>query len=90
MNGQFRKIRGGEMETIVLRAHFDGENILLDDPHELRPGTSLLVTVIKKPDEERNAWVELSIKGLNAAYGDEEPEYPLTLIKESNPAYETR
>ncbi len=36
------------------------------------------------------AWVNLSAQGLAAAYGDDEPEYSLTLLKESNPEYERR
>lgn len=77
-----------EIETIVLRAHFDGHQILLDEPYELQPNTHLLVTVIKKPDAEQSAWLKLSAEGLNLAYGEDEPEYPLTLIKEPNPTYE--
>ncbi len=79
-----------EMETIVLRAHFDGQQILLDEPYELQPNTHLLVTVVKKPDAEQMAWLKLSSEGLSLAYGDDEPEYPLTLIKEPNPTYEAR
>jgi hypothetical protein len=77
------------METITLRAHFDGKQILLDDPYELQPNTNLLVTVIRIPDAEQKAWLKLSAQGLSAAYGDEEPEYPLSLIREPNPNYET-
>jgi len=76
------------MEAIVLRAHFDGEQILLDDPITLRPNTRLLVTVIPEPDAEQMAWLRLSATKLDAAYGDDEPEYPLTAIKEPNPTYE--
>ncbi len=76
------------METIVLRAHFDGEQILLDDPIELQPNTRLLVTVIPEPDAEQIAWLTLSVEGLSAAYGESEPDYPLTAIKEPNPTYE--
>ena len=61
------------METITQCAHFDGEQIWLDDPYELLP----------KLTAEQNAWLKLSAQGLSAAFGDEEPEYPLTLIKES-------
>jgi hypothetical protein len=78
------------METIILRAHFDGKQILLDEPYELQPNTRLLVTVMKKPDIEQGAWFNLSAEGLSLAYGEGEPEYPLTLIKEPNPTYETR
>ena len=76
------------MEMIVLRAHFDGEQILLDDPVELQPNARLLVTVIPEPDAEQIAWLRFAAQGLNAAYSDDEPEYELTAIKEPNPAYE--
>ena len=77
------------METITLRAHFDGNQILLDDPYELQPNMHLLVMVIQTPEAEQSAWLNLSAQGLNTAYGEDEPDYDLTLIKESNPTYET-
>lgn len=76
------------MDNITLRAHYDGTQILLDDPVELQPNTKLLITVIQEPETERETWFNFSTQGLAAAYGDDEPEYPLTLIKESNPEYE--
>lgn len=76
------------MEAIILRAHFDGDQILLDDPFELRPNTRLLITIIPEPDAEQYAWLKLSSQGLYAAYAEDEPEYPLTAIKEPNPTYE--
>lgn len=76
------------METIVLRAHFDGEQILLDDEYELRPNTNLLITVLREPDAEEEAWLRLSMQRLEAAYGESEPEYSFNLIKEPNPNYE--
>lgn len=76
------------MDSIVLRAHFDGEQIQLDDPFQLQPNMRLLVTVIPEPDAERYSWLRLSAEGLNAAYGEDEPDYPLTAIKEPNPSYE--
>ena len=79
------------METRTLRAHFDGNQILLDEPFELEPNTELLITILPKAsDEEREDWTRLSLESLARAYGDEEPEYPLDLIKEANPEYEGR
>ena len=72
------------METIVLRAHFDGEQILLDDPIQLLPNTRLLVTVIPEPDVEQIAWLRLSAAGLSAAYGDDEPDYLLAAKIDTN------
>jgi hypothetical protein len=79
------------METRTLRAHFDGNQILLDEPFELEPNTELLITVLPKAsDEEREDWSRLSLESLARAYSDDEPEYSLDLIKEANPEYEGR
>jgi hypothetical protein len=71
-------------------AHFDGERILLDEPFELAPNTRLLVTVLPNHDEEYEAWLRLSSQRLQDAYGEDEIEYSLSLIKEANPEYEAR
>ena len=77
------------MQAISLNAHFDGQQILLDEPYQLAPNTRLLVTVVPAdlPDEEREDWLRLSAQGLAAAYGDDEPEYTLADIKTFNPNY---
>jgi hypothetical protein len=51
----------------TIAAHFDGKHILLDEPVELEPNTKLLVTVLPK-DLEREEWLDLLRKGLEAAY----------------------
>lgn len=78
------------MENITLQAHYDGKQVLFDEPVELLPNTKLLVTVVQEAGPEEVAWQNLSAENLAAAYGDDEPEYPLNLIKERNPAYERR
>ena len=79
------------MKTVTLRAHFDGEQILLDEPFELEPNTRLIITVLPKSlDEEREDWARYALENLERAYGDNEPEYSLDLIKEANPSYEAR
>ena len=78
------------METITLPAHFDGEHIRLDVPYELKPETKLSVTVILSEESEREkaAWNEISERGLEAAFGDDEPDYSSVVLKEENPKYE--
>jgi len=78
------------MDTISIPAHFDGERILLDEPIELEPNTKLIVTVLPKMDAERQAWLRISNRRLEDAYGAEEEEYSLDLIREANPEYEGR
>jgi hypothetical protein len=78
------------MRTVTLRAHFDGEHIHLDEPCDLKPDAPLLITIWPSPgeDRERETWEGFS--GLEAAYAEDEPDYPLDLIKEPNPDYEGR
>lgn len=76
------------MKTVTLRAHFDGEQIRLDEPCELEPDTPLIVTVCREETAELDDWTQLAISGLERAYDEDEPEYSLDLIKEPNPEYE--
>ena len=67
----------------TIPAHFDGQQILLDEAVELEPNTKLLVTVLPK-DADVDVWRALSAKRLAEAYGEEEEEYSLDLIKKPN------
>jgi hypothetical protein len=75
---------------ISIPAHFDGERILLDEPVELERNARLVVTVLPDGDPDRDAWLRLSLKQLNAAYDGDGDDYPLDSIKEMNPHYEGR
>ena len=68
------------MPTAILKAHYDGEHIVLDEPFELPRNASLMVTVIA-PDDERSEWTALSAQNLARAYGDDEPEYTTADLK---------
>lgn len=70
-------------------AHFDGQQIVLDEPYPLEPNTALTVTVLSEPaeDEERAEWARFGRHNLAAAYGDDEPEYTAADIKKWNPLY---
>ena len=41
-------------------------------------------------DDEHEAWLNLSIRGLGEAYGEDEPDYSTDLIKEVNLHYAGR
>ena len=75
------------MSIIALPAHFDGKRICLDEPFDLRKDTKLIVTVLptsetQETDNEHEDWLFLSDQRLENAYGENEPEYSLDLIKE--------
>lgn len=60
--------------TAILKAHYDGEHIVLDEPFELAANVPLMVTLVA-PDDERSEWVALGSSGFARAYGDYEPDY---------------
>jgi hypothetical protein len=68
-------------------AHFDGKQIQLDQPVALEANAKLLVVVLPEHDEERDDWIRAAQASLGRAYGDNEPEYTLGMIKEPNPDY---
>jgi hypothetical protein len=78
------------MDPISIPAHFDGRQILLDEPCELELNAKLIVTVLPNHDSEHESWLRLSAHGLQQAYSDSEEEYSLDLIKDQNPDYEGR
>ena len=77
------------MNTVTLPAHFDGQQIVLDEPYLLEPNTRFVIVVMPEPeaDEERAEWARLGRDHLAAAYGDDEPEYTAADIKIWNPLY---
>ena len=68
------------MSTAILKAHYDGEHIVLDEPFELPANASLMVTILA-PDAERSEWAGLGAQSLARAYGDDEPEYTAADLK---------
>ncbi|BCM90370.1 hypothetical protein IAD21_02222 [Abditibacteriota bacterium] len=61
----------------ALKAHFDGEKILLDEPFDLPMRATLLVTVLTSDEWERDELTEIAKRSLARAYGNTEPGYSL-------------
>lgn len=80
------------MSHNTLRGHYDGKQIILDEPFQLKPNATLLITVLSDEDvrEEREDFATLSLQGLRYAYKDDEPEYSFDMIKEPNALYERK
>jgi len=79
------------MNTVVLPAHFDGHQIVLDAPYPLEPNTPLAATILPaQDDEERADWLRAATQNFAAGYGENGPEYSLDDIKGWNPGYEGR
>ena len=70
------------MPIVTLKAHFDGERILLDEPFDLPAHAPLMITVLPLATEsERAQWTQAAVAGLARAYSDDEPEYSPADIK---------
>lgn len=79
------------MSTVVLPAHFGGQQIVLDASCPLEPNALFAIAVLPaQDDEERAEWLRFSTQNFAAGYGDDEPQYSLGNIKEWNPEYEGR
>jgi hypothetical protein len=63
------------MPGITLKARYDGQSILLDEPSEPSPEARRLVTVVApSPGAEREMWARLGGEGLARACGDDGPD----------------
>ncbi len=76
------------MKAIETTAHFDGKGELKIDnlPSIKNQNVKLLILI---EENEQNDWHQFSVNGLSTAYSEDEPEYTLNLIKESNPDYKS-
>ncbi len=76
------------MMMVTLRAHFDGEHIVLDEPYEIPANAPLEVTVLapegselERGRTERVDWAAVGAQGLARAYGDDEPQYTVADLR---------
>lgn len=75
------------MISVTLKAHYDGEHIVLDEPFEIPRNAPLTVTVLAHPaselehTRERASWAALSARSLARAYGDDEPDYTVADLR---------
>ena len=71
------------MPILSLKAHYDGKTIRLDEPFDLPPNARLMVTVLPPlTGSDREDWSNLSVANLARAYGDDEPDYPVTSVRD--------
>ncbi|NLE96135.1 MAG: hypothetical protein GX600_10735 [Dehalococcoidia bacterium] len=69
----------------------DATHLELSKPIPVERGRKVFVAVAESTEQvaERSHWLEGTIAGLHAAYGDTEPEYTPAMLRESNPDYGT-
>jgi hypothetical protein len=70
------------MPAVTLKAHFNGKQIVLDEPFDLPPDSPLMVTVMPKENSAEDAqWHSLAAGALARAYGENEPDYSAADLK---------
>jgi len=72
--------------SLTVEVVFDGNVFRPIKPINLKPNTRMEI-IIK---DEREEWLTFSAGQFENAFGDDEPEYSLNLVKEKNPRYEGR
>ena len=71
------------MQTLEAQV-VDNTHLKLLQPIQLPKRTRVIITVMQPGDDEREAWLQASADQLSRAYGDDEPEYSLELVKQPN------
>jgi hypothetical protein len=74
------------MKTIEAQV-IDHTHLRLLQPIQMPKHARVMVTVLPLEGDERATWLQASADYLNSAYGEDEPEYSLAMIKENNPEY---
>ena len=69
------------MTLLSISAHFDGNQVMLDEDIDLRPNAKLIATVLDDFNDERTDSCKLSLSALAAAYDEDEVEYTEADIK---------
>jgi hypothetical protein len=70
------------MTAVSLKAHFNGKQIVLDEPFDLPPDSPLIVTVLPNENStEDRQWHGLASSALARASGDDEPDYSAADLK---------
>ena len=67
----------------------DATHLELFQPIQMPPHSRIVVAVMASGDilDEREAWFKFAAEQFQAAYGENEPEYTLDMIREPNPEY---
>lgn len=72
------------MEAIETTAQFDEEGILkFDNLPKFKNRKAKMIIPLSENDE----WYRLSSSNLSRVYNEDDPDYPLSLIKEPNESY---
>jgi len=72
------ELTGSDALTELLAEHADEVS---------QENTGSVITIAEDVSAEREAWFRFAAEQFQAAYGENEPEYTLDMIREPNPKY---
>lgn len=72
---------------LAIKADCDGRRIVLPPQGNYPAGPVIVIFERADSDNEPKDWRQLSVAGLARAYGEDEPDYSLKLVRETNPEY---
>ncbi len=76
------------MKTVIIKIEKESSlKLILDFVKKLKLKAKVVESEKNKEQEE---WSSFSAKGLANAYGKDEPDYTLNMVKEPNPAYKRK
>lgn len=72
------------MSAVMIKGHYDGKHVCLDEPVDLPPNTPVWVVVAQPQarSEEDEEWYAFAKAALARAYDDDEPDYSDAVIQE--------
>jgi len=79
-----------DLQVLLNQLRQDGDCAVIEDEHH-RPIACLTpLPIADHLNGEQEDWAQVAKMGLRGAYGDDEPEYSSSLVKEPNAEYERR
>jgi hypothetical protein len=77
---------------MTVRAHYDGKQVLFDEPVNIEPNAELWITILTSEEKsalekERQDWESSALANMAEFYKDEPDLYTDAMIIERNPLY---
>jgi hypothetical protein len=77
------------MERFIEARVIDSKHLELKQPIKIAPGSNVIIKIeTAESIAEDCEWYQLTSANLEAAYGNDEPEYLREMIKKFNPDYQ--
>ncbi len=90
MKGYVSLFRTGVNEMVMVQARIlDPTHLELAKPIAAGHERNIFVLITEQPhaDAEKQQWMDASSESLQNAYGDTEPEYTPSMVREANPEH---